>query len=383
MDIAIVGGGINGLCAAWLLARQDHRVTLYEQGRVMQATSSASSKLLHGGLRYLENGEFRLVREALRERSFWIENAPDLAKPIKLYLPIYRSSRRPAWKIKIGLTLYDMLAGKKCLGRHGKEKLSGFKQAHPELKTTGLKSVYSYYDAQMQDEKLGLWVAHQAKKEGVQILEHHLVTGLTTTGLLTYNEAGEPGTLREKQYDRIINIAGPWAEDLLKKNSIDVRHSLDLVRGSHIVFKQPIKDGYILEVPDERRIFFVLPYKGKTMVGTTEIRQTLDEPISPTEDEQNYLINAYNHYFREQRRVSDIQSSFAGLRPLIKSAGESDKLTREYVIERTERLITVFGGKWTTARALAEKLVREVQAQQQSNSCSPATRVPWLLGRGR
>ncbi len=333
----------------------------------MGQTSSASSKLLHGGLRYLENGEFRLVREALRERKFWIEKAPHLAKPIKLYLPIYHSSRRPAWQIRIGLTLYDILAGSRILGRSRREDLNRFISAHPELNSSGLRAVYSYYDAQMDDEKLGLWVAEQAVREGAQILEYHAVTSITTRGLLSYKRPGNPSTQKKIQFDLIFNIAGPWSEQILKDCGIKTRHRLDLVRGTHIILKQPIRCGYILEAPGERRIFFVLPYQGRTLVGTTEVRQTLDEPIAPTREEQNYLLDAYNSYFSEQRKPEDIESSFAGVRPLIKSAEESDKATREYAIEESGRVITVFGGKWTTAHALARRLLRRAESMHQNN----------------
>jgi len=381
MNIAIVGGGINGLCAAWMLANSGHHITLYERGRLMQETSSASSKLLHGGLRYLENGGFRLVREALRERKFWIDNAPHLARPLKLYLPVYHSSRRPAWQVRTGLVIYDILAGSSCLGRHRKEELSEFIQVHPDVKTSGVSAVYSYYDAQMDDQKLGMWVAGQAASAGVHILEHHPVTGITTDGILSYRQPDKPDTEHFRRYDLIINIAGPWAERLLEDSGIKAQHQLDLVRGTHILFRQPTTYGYVFEVPGERRIFFVLPYHGQTLVGTTEVRQTLDEPIAPSQEEQTYLLNAYNHYFSQQRQPRDIAASFAGLRPLIKTAKAPDRATREYAIDEIEKVITVFGGKWTTARALAQRLVHRVEAKEQNNSGGskqpyPETDVP-------
>ncbi|MCP3675030.1 MAG: glycerol-3-phosphate dehydrogenase/oxidase [Gammaproteobacteria bacterium] len=350
MNIAVIGGGINGLCIAWLLSKNQHQVTLYEKNKVMQATSMASSKLLHGGLRYLENGEFSLVKEALRERNFWIENAPQYAKPLKIFLPIYHDSQRSTWKVKIGLWLYDFLAGKHKIGKAGRDKLEPFKKEHPELKVSALKTVFHYYDGQMQDESLGQRVVEQLKSEDVTIFEQTPIQKITTEGFVD-----------SKQYDRIINAAGPWAEQLLKDNKIPSSYSMDLVRGSHIVINKKSEHAYILEVPGEQRIFFVLPYNDRMLIGITEQRQTLLEKIQPSDAEIDYLLNAYNHYFTESITINDIIDSFAGLRPLIKSAHDPGKATREYAFEQQEKLITVFGGKWTTARSLAAKLVNRLE----------------------
>lgn len=353
MNVAVIGGGINGLCIAWNLQQNNHQVTLYEKNKVMQATSKASSKLLHGGLRYLENGEFRLVKEALKERSFWINQAPHLAKPLKIYLPVYKQSRRPVWMIKIGLILYDFLAGKYKIGSSGKESLELFKKNNPELKSTGLIAVFHYFDGQMQDEALGLWVVEQLKLEGVTIHEQSTIENISTKGSLSYKH-------NNKQYDLIVNAAGPWAEQLLKNNNIACNYSLDLIRGSHIVINERSKNAYIFEVPDEKRIFFVLPYNDTMLIGTTEQRQLLSEAVKPSEKEINYLLDAYNHYFIKQITKNDIIESFAGLRPLIKSAKDPGKATREYAFEQNDKLITVFGGKWTTARSLAAKLSKKI-----------------------
>ncbi len=361
IKIAVVGGGINGLCTAWQLAKAGYRVELFERDRLMQATSKSSSKLLHGGLRYLENYEFRLVGEALRERAWWLRQAPHLANPIKLYLPVYTYSQRAAWLMRSGLWLYDRLAGAHNINNHNRLSLNSFKAQTPELHHEDLKAGFTFYDAQMDDYQLGLWVAEQAQATGVSLREHCEVIHIDEQGKLEYitkNKAGG-GT---RQFDRIINVTGPWSESILQNSGIHSKYQLDLVRGSHILFEEPLKQGYFLEVPNERRIFFALPYQGKTLIGTTEIRQAIDDPIEITEEEKYYLLDVFNHYFRSKKRFNDIAGSFAGLRPLIKSTASPEKTTREYALENRGRVLTIFGGKWTTSRALANKVVKEITA---------------------
>jgi len=348
VDIGIVGGGINGLCCAWQLSKQGHQVRLYERDTLMRATSCASSKLLHGGLRYLENREFRLVREALRERDSWIRRAPHLAKPLRLVMPIYQQSRRPGWMISLGLFLYDHLAGKNLLPKTKRLSAQALISRDPLLKSEGLQSCYEFSDGQMDDYALGLWVAEQARQTGVTISEHTEVRVLTKDGQLTTAD----GTTH--QHDRLVNVAGPWANRLLQESGIDSPYELDLVRGSHLVLEQPCKQAYLLEAPNDHRIFFVLPWHGKTLVGTTEVRQALNEPIVCSTEEQSYLLNAWTHYFPyAQPKVID---AFAGLRPLLLTSKDPTTATREYAIHRTEKLLSVFGGKWTTALALADKV---------------------------
>ena len=155
-NIANIGGGINGIMTAWELLKQGHSVTLYEKGEVMKQTSSASFKLLHGGLRYLENYEFRLVQEALKERQWCINQAPQLAQPLKLYIPVYQTSRRSGWMYKLGLWLYDSLAGRQNIGKHQSLSAKQMDQACPYLKTQGHKKCCSFYDGQMDDYQHGL-----------------------------------------------------------------------------------------------------------------------------------------------------------------------------------------------------------------------------------
>ena len=355
MKIAVIGGGINGVMTAWELCKNNHEVILFEKNTLMSQTSSASSKLLHGGLRYLENYEFRLVREALRERLWWINQAPHLAHPLKIFIPIYKQSRRHAWAYKIGMCLYDFLSGKGIIGVHQKHSKSELQQLCPELKTDKMTSGFSYYDGQMDDYQLGLWAAEQAKKyKNLTVLENTSVDKINVDGEISYNN------IKEK-FDKVVNIAGPWAYKLMKDNNINSNYELDLVRGSHIVIDRELDHGYLLEVPNERRVFFVLPYQGQTLIGTTEVKQCGLDEINPSNFEIAYLKNAYNHYFINKITEQDIVYSFSGVRPLVKNSKEMSLTTREYMIQKNGNVISVFGGKWTTSRRLAKKVMKKIE----------------------
>lgn len=354
MRVGIIGGGINGLCCAWVCAQAGHKVHLYERGKLANETSRASSKLLHGGLRYLEQYEFRLVREALRERDAWLERVPELTETLRLVIPIYRRVRRGRWLIGSGLFLYDRLAGKSILPSAcwiGPEELM---QRDPHLLSEGLIGGYEYSDGQMDDHRLALWVAEQARQLGANLYEQMEVSKLDANGTI------QAGSYRI-EYDRLINVTGPWATALLEKSGLSTDYKLDTVRGSHLLLRRECPQAYLLEIPDERRIFFVLPWQGSTLAGTTEVRQRLTDPITVSIEEEHYLLRAYGHYFPKQNGAELVTERYAGLRPLLYSASDPGKATREYAIERKGKLINVFGGKWTTAHALARKVANQLQ----------------------
>ena len=352
MKIAVVGGGINGLSSAWQLALAGHDVSLFERGSLMQATSSASSKLLHGGLRYLEQGEFRLVREALQERRWWLKKAPQLTRRLPILYPIYNDSRRARWQLKIGLWLYDAFAGRKGIGRHRWLNTAQTLRCSPQLKQQGLTGAYLFFDGQMDDNKLGLWMAAQCNKAGVQLFEHNPVQQIATDGKVLLNNGWQ-------QFDRVINVAGPWSQQLLKQSGLP-EQPLDLVRGSHLLLPPISRYGHMLEVPGEARIVFVLPYQGKTLLGTTEVRQQLDEAIKCSAAERDYLLGVYNHYFLPAAAPDWVLADFAGVRPLLGGSADASKASREYQLSWQGQLLTVSGGKWTTARALGKNVAAQV-----------------------
>ncbi|WP_341503712.1 FAD-dependent oxidoreductase [Gallaecimonas sp. GXIMD4217] len=356
MKIAVVGGGINGLCCAWQLSQAGHQVALFEKGELMGATSAASSKLLHGGLRYLEQGELRLVHEALLERQWWLQHSPLLTRRLPILYPLYEDGRRHRWQLKAGMLLYDLLAGRRGIGRHRWLNRAQVARCSPELKQQGLKGAYLFFDGQMDDRALGLWVAEQCYQLGTEIHQHSPVTRLSPAG-------GVESGGRWLDFELVLNVAGPWSEALLRQSELPVAQPLDLVRGSHLLLPDIGRYGHMLEVPKERRIVFVLPYQGQTLLGTTEVRQGIEESIACSPEERRYLLTLYNHYFIHPRSEADILGEFAGLRPLLAGSADATSASREYALNWQGRLLTVSGGKWTTARALARKVTEAVAAR--------------------
>ncbi len=169
-------------------------------------------------------------------------------------------------------------------------------------------------------------------------------------------------------FERIVNVAGPWAEGLANASGIELPYQLDLVRGSHLILNRPCPQAYLLEVVGERRVFFVLPWKDQTLLGTTEVRQGLDEPIECSAEEERYLLDAYNGYFATDAGPDDIVERFAGVRPLIKSARNPNRTTREYALHQQGKVVTVLGGKWTTALALSRQVGKRIRRQPKASA---------------
>lgn len=353
MRVGVVGGGINGLMTAWLLAKGGHSVVIFEKNELMRATSSSSSKLLHGGLRYLESGQFSLVREALSERDRWLNTAPDLTSQLRIVYPIAKKGGRLRLSVWCGLWMYRILSAKSGLPPPCWLSKKQLYRLFPELKPDAFVGGFAFYDGQMDDLKLGLWVAEQCRSLGVLIRENVAVDRVDHSGNLFFDGGKE-------QFDCVVNVAGPWAERLLLNSKMNSPVRLDLVRGSHLILERRCNQAFLLEVPNERRIFFVLPWKEGTLVGTTEVRQSLNEPIACSESEVGYLINAYNRWMASPISRMDVKEIFSGLRPLLYSKDDPSQASREYSICREGRLINVFGGKWTTSHALASKVCAAV-----------------------
>lgn len=353
MKVAVIGGGINGVMSAWALALQGCSVELFERGKLMGETSSASTKLLHGGLRYLEHGQFRLVSEALRERRWWMIKAPHLAKPLQITLPVYEENGRAKWMVRYGLTLYDWLAGQASLGSSYWCSREEVLRSCNHLRSAGLRGAFVFYDGQMDDHALGLWAAERAAVAGVRIHTHTSVDALSPDATIHVN--GE-----QRRYEKIVNAAGPWARQLLDDSGVTAKHELDLVRGSHLLLHDPCETALLLQSPSDGRVCFVLPLQGKTLLGTTEVRQQLSDPIACSREEKVYLLELYHHYFPSQK--AEICDVFSGLRPLVRSHVDPNKATREHAIEKVRKLVSVFGGKWTTSRILGIRVAEAVVA---------------------
>jgi glycerol-3-phosphate dehydrogenase len=352
--VAVIGGGINGAGIAWELARKDYQVTLYDKGRCGAQTSSKTTKMIHGGIRYLENLHVRLVRESLRDRAWLLEHLPQLVKPIEILVPIYADSPRSRLAIRAGLILYDFLAGRDNIAPHRRwsvENLLG----HVPLRPVDLRGGFSFCDAQVDDYALVRTVVASAAREGAEIREEAAVVGLQHRAdrWVVTSSAGD-----EASYDVLVNAAGPWMNELLAGNGIRSRYELSLVRGSHLVLKHRVSDsGLLLQSTTDRRVFFVLPWKGTTLVGTTEVmhRAPLDN-VTASDEEIDYLVQRFNHYMTTPITRADIASTFAGVRPLVGRAASPSAIAREYRVVRRGNMINVFGGKMTTFRSLAVKV---------------------------
>ena len=360
--VAIVGGGINGLCIAWELARCGWDVEVFERQRCLGQTSSASTKLLHGGLRYLEQGHLSLVAESLRERSRWLREAPQHCNWLPLLLPIYRQQHRSPWQWRLGLGFYDGLSLGRLPDFARWIKPAAVRSLQPQLLAEGLLGAWQFWDGQMDEGGLGHWVLDQARHHGVVIHEGCDVQRVSPEGWLEVRAAGDP-IVRRRRFTWIVNACGPWVLQLLEQSGIASPVRFDLVRGSHLLVPPPPgmalpRQGLFVEVPGSRRIAFLLPYQGELLVGTTEEVQSIRQPIVVSAAEQGQLLTLVERYVPAWLPTVRCQARwFAGLRPIVRSRADSSSASREAEIHRHGQLISVCGGKWTTARSLAERLV--------------------------
>ena len=355
-DLLIVGGGINGAAIARDAAIRGASVLLVEKDDLAAHTSSASSKLIHGGLRYLENYEFRLVREALAEREILLRTAPHIVRPLRFVLP-HCPALRPHWMIRSGLLLYDLFSVRGSLPR---SRRVGRSEAALLAPLKARRRVLSYWDAWVDDSRLVVLNAVAAAEQGAEIA--------TRTELLSARRDGaswraELSGGRVVAAGAIVNAAGPWVAEVLGGRLAETSASrVRLVKGSHIVVPA-LWDGdhaYILQQADDR-VVFALPFKGDfTLIGTTDIAVGRPEDAAVSPEETRYLCEAADRYFTRQVVPADIVWSYSGVRALWDDgAADSKSVTRDYRLELDPdpgpKLLSVFGGKITTARALAQE----------------------------
>ena len=357
-DILVIGGGINGAGIVRDASGRNLKVCLVEKNTVGSATSSWSTKLIHGGLRYLENYEFRLVRESLKEREVIKKIASDITTPIPFIIP-YQKSLRPKWFIKLGLFLYDNLGGKMTIP---KSSTINIKNEFPNILKDQYKTGFQYYDLQIDDKKLVELNVKDAEKKGATIIENREVIRANRNKNV-WDIILDDNTLLKTKI--LINAAGPWINDILtkvlKQNS---KKSIRLVKGSHIITKSLYrqKKAFTLQNEDSR-IIFVIPYKDEySLIGTTETEVFSPENPKIDNSEIDYLINSVNRYFIKQISGDDVVSSYSGIRPLIEDFKEASKVTRDYVFDLNEDnsqapLLNIYGGKLTTYRKLAENVI--------------------------
>ena len=366
-DVLVVGGGINGAGIARDAAGRGLRVILCEQDDLAAHTSSSSSKLVHGGLRYLEQRALRLVRKALAEREVLLCSAPHIMRPLRFVMPL-DAGGRPAWLIRAGLFLYDRLAPRAFLPGSGAIDLSGHPAGRP-LKPSFTRG-FVYSDGWVDDARLVVLNAVDARERGATILTHTRCTGLQRFPSYWNATLARRAGTRQVRERCLVNAAGPWAAQLAEHalGQAPARR-LRLVKGSHIVVPRLFEHdhAYIFQHPDGR-IVFALPYEGAfTLIGTTDLEYQ-GEPgaVGISADETVYLCELANHYFRRQLGPGDVVWSYAGVRPLLEDgAGSASAATRDYLLGRDRAgapLLSVFGGKITTYRRLGEEAVDWIAA---------------------
>ncbi|PAX09733.1 glycerol-3-phosphate dehydrogenase [Sphingomonas lenta] len=378
-DLLIVGGGINGCAIAREAALNGWSVLLVERDDLASHTSSASTKLIHGGLRYLEYYDFRLVAHALRERERLLRLAPHLIRPLTFVLP-HENAVRPWWLVRLGLLLYDRLGGRSALPRSRGLRRSDAAYRAP-LKNAGSGFVYS--DAWVDDSRLTVLNALDAAEHGAEVLTRTTLESARREDGLWRARLSDG---REVQARAVVNAAGPWVAELLGRMGVNASAGVRLVKGSHIVVPRLFEGdhAYILQQPD-RRIVFAISYEGGTAVGTTDVVVERPEDARIDGDEVRYLCDAASRYFARQVGPEDVTSSWSGVRPLYDDgASEAREVTRDYVLELDANgppLLSVFGGKITTARHLAEEAVAKV-APALGRHVEPMTRERPFPGGG-
>jgi glycerol-3-phosphate dehydrogenase len=371
VDLLVVGGGINGAGIARDAAGRGLTVALVEQGDLAGATSSASSKLIHGGLRYLEQMEFRLVREALAEREVLLASAPHIIRPLRFVLPHDRASR-PRWLIRLGLMLYDHLGGRRSLP--GTERIACRAHRYGAPLKPAIADAFAYSDCWVDDARLVVLAARDAAARGAAIATRTRLSAARRDGATwraTLDDLAT-GATREVRARALVNAAGPWVAAVIAAAGGRSPRAMRLIKGSHIVVER-LHDGdhaYILQNAD-RRIVFVLPYQERfSLIGTTDVAFDGDPAdVAIAADEIDYLCDAVSRWFAAPVTRGDVVATYAGVRPLYDDhAASAATVTRDYVLDLdapagAAPLLSVFGGKITTFRRLAEQALDKLAAR--------------------
>lgn len=374
-DVVVVGGGINGVGVAVDAVGRGLSVFLCEKDDLASHTSSASSKLIHGGLRYLEHKEFRLVREALAEREILLAKAPHIIRPLRFIMP-HQPHLRPAWLIRTGLFFYDHL-GKR-------EKLAGSKHITFDAATSPLKAEitqgFEYSDCAVDDARLVVLNAIQSREQGAHIVtQTRCTSAYRENGLWVIHLENTQGSYTV-QAKALVNAAGPWVAQFIQQNLKQKSpYGLRLIQGSHIVVpKIYAGDKAFILQNDDHRIVFAIPYLDQyTLIGTTDHEYQGDlNKVTITQPEMDYLLDVYNDHFKHQLGPQDILYTYSGVRSLCDDESDNPSaITRDYTLalsqEQDAPLLSVFGGKLTTYRKLAESALTHLQP------FFPTMKKPW------
>ncbi|MEM9064112.1 MAG: glycerol-3-phosphate dehydrogenase/oxidase [Planctomycetota bacterium] len=365
-DIAIIGGGATGLGAAVDAASRGYDVCLLERADFAQGTSSRSTKLVHGGVRYLQQGNIGLVMEALRERGRLLRNAPHIVSDLAFVVPSYEWWELPWYGI--GLKVYDTLAGRYGFGRSGHLSRREVVEAIPSISTDGLRGGTRYYDGQFDDARLAICLALTATQHGATLANYTPViefikSGGVVTGLVAQD--AETDEILRVPARAVINATGPFSDEVRRLDHADTKRIIRPSQGTHIVLDGSFLPGdHAIMVPHttDGRVLFAIPWMGVCVLGTTDV--PLDEVTAeptPTHAEIDFILDTANRYLAQPATRADILSVFAGIRPLVQDAGgdSTSSISRDHsiLIDQDSGLITIAGGKWTTYRRMAEEVI--------------------------
>lgn len=389
-DVLVIGGGVTGAGVALDAAARGYSVALVEKVDFASGTSSKSTKLVHGGIRYLPNFDFSLVHEALVERGLLLQNAPYLVHPIGFVLPIYEGDRHPVGipfstpggvglsrLLDIGLWMYDIMAGRRSVKRHRHLSRETVLKLAPELISKGLKEGFIYYDAQTNDARLTMALIRTAARYGAVIANYAEVTGFVCEdGKITLAHVHDRITGQEirVQARHIVNAAGVFAEKVEELAGIEPQIEVEPSKGVHLVFSreklQPGDDAIVLPETEDKRILFIVPWESRVIFGTTDTGTgNLDHPVA-TQEDIAYLLKYINRYLNVHLTEDDIICAYAGYRPLVKPRQVNQstaKLSRTHaVLQSPNGLVTIVGGKLTTYRRMAQDTM-DVLSQRDGN----------------
>ncbi len=399
-DVLVIGGGVTGAGVALDAAARGYRVALVEKADFASGTSSKSTKLVHGGIRYLPNFDFALVHEALVERGILVQNAPFLVHPVAFILPIYKGDRHPVGMpfttpggiglgliLNFGLWLYDALAGRRNVGKHRHLSRKDVLKLAPALMPEGLQEGFSYYDAQTNDARLTMALIHTAAQHGATITNYTEVTSFVTeqgkiTGARVRDRLGNQEVMVRARH--FVNATGVFTEQVESLTGSQPLAKVEPSKGVHLVLsRETLKlgdDAIVLPETDDRRILFIVPWKSRAIYGTTDTGSgDLDYPTA-TQGDISYLLNHLNRYLSVHLTEADIISVYAGYRPLVSSRSaehSTAKLSRTHaVLQSPSGLVTIVGGKLTTYRRMAQDTVDVLSRRDDQALHHPTENLP-------
>lgn len=405
-DVLVIGGGVTGAGVAVDAAARGYKVALVEKGDFASGTSSKATKLVHGGIRYLSNFDFPLVHEALVERGLLLQNAPYLVRPLAFVLPLYEGDRHPvgmpfttpggvglSFFLRCGLILYDLLAGRRNVHRHHHLSYQQVLKRAPTLVTRGLKEGYVYYDGQTNDVRLTMALLRTAAQFGATIANYSEVTAFVMEegkirGVRVVDRlAGQEVTIHSRH---IINATGVFSEEVEGLTGNQSQVKIQPSKGVHLVLsREDVKigdDAVVLPETDDKRILFLVPWETRVLYGTTDTGSgDLDHPRA-TQDDIDYLLKHLNRYLSLHLTEENIINAFAGYRPLVSSRNpqrSTAKLSRTHVVlEDPSGLVSVFGGKLTTYRRMAQDAVDVLNRRDGAKPLHPTESIPLFGSAG-